>query len=135
MKPFDLSEFVVKTSIVIRECFDSHHIDIETDDAFLLKKEANGRRLVKILKRDIIYIQGSNNHVHIYTTKGESSVYLTFTEMVGRMDKNPKFYRVQRSYMINSDQFDELEGNTIYLKGFKVIMSPLYNANFQAYSI
>ncbi|MGO4875041.1 LytR/AlgR family response regulator transcription factor [Pedobacter psychrotolerans] len=130
LKPFDLSEFAQKTNVVIQEYFQPHRIDAETDEAFMLRKNPETKRLIKVLKRDIIYIQGANNHIHFYTTGGDYSVYMTFTEIEERLANDLKFYRVQRSYIINSDQLDEVEGNTLYLKGYQVIMSPNYNASF-----
>lgn len=130
LKPFNLSEFARKTEVVIREFFDTLELDNETEDAFLLRKEIDSKRLIKVPKADIIYIQGANNHIHFYTTGGDYSVYMTFSEIRERLSGHPKFYHVQRSYIINTDQLDEIEGNTIYLKGYQVIMSPLYNAPF-----
>ena len=130
LKPFDLSEFADKTTVVVNEYFQPHHLDIETDDAFLLRKEPDSKRLVKVLKKNIIYIQGANNHIHFFTTHGDYSVYMTFKEITQRLLTDPNFFIVQRSYIINRQQLDEVEGNTLYLKDYQVPMSPNYSQSF-----
>ena len=130
LKPFDLSEFADKTTVVVNEFFQPHHLDNETDDAFLLRKKPDSKRLIKVLKRNIIYIQGANNHIHFFTTHGDYSVYMTFKEITERLVRDPNFFMVQRSYIINREQLDEVEGNTLYLKEYQVPMSPNYSQSF-----
>jgi two-component system LytT family response regulator len=66
LKPFNLPEFAKGTEVVLKEFFSPLKLESETEDSFLLRTEREKTTLTRVLKEDIAYIQGANNHIHIY---------------------------------------------------------------------
>jgi two-component system LytT family response regulator len=125
LKPFDIGDFAEVVNEVITEYYDSQSLVNEDEQAFFLRTNGERGRLTKVLKKDIIYLQGSNNHVHIYTP--------TIKEMEERLTENGHFYRVHKSYMINTLFLKEINGHKIDLGKYQVLMSPQYKSAFMEY--
>lgn len=86
----------------------------DKDEYMFVKTERN--KYVKVLFKDIIYIQRANNYSIFNTTKGSVISNFTLTGLEKKLfDKN--CVRVHRSHIINMDYFESLEGNNILLKG------------------
>jgi len=133
LKPFDIADFAVVVNEVLSECYDAQRIVNENEDAFFLRTNGERGRLTKVLKKDIIYLQGSNNHVHIYTPTNDYSVYMTIKEMEEKLQQNERFYRVHKSYIINTSFVREINGHKIDLGKYEVLMSPQYKEAFMHY--
>ncbi|MCX2492402.1 LytTR family DNA-binding domain-containing protein [Pedobacter sp. PF22-3] len=133
LKPFDIGDFAIVVNEVISECYDAQQIVNENEDAFFLRTNGERGRLTKVLKKDIIYIQGSNNHVHIYTPTNDYSVYMTIKEMEEKLKENEHFFRVHKSYIINTSYVKEINGHKIDLGKYEVLMTPQYKEAFMDY--
>ncbi|WP_316825962.1 MULTISPECIES: LytTR family DNA-binding domain-containing protein [Pedobacter] len=130
LKPFDLPEFAKGTEAVLKEFFSPITLEEETDDSFFLRTDPEKTTLTRVLKDDITYIQGANNNVYIYTQENYYSVYMTFTEIEQKLADSINFYRIQRSYIINSGHVKAISGNMVNAGKYNVLMSPNYNAKF-----
>lgn len=130
LKPFDLPKFVKETEVVLKEFFTPLSLERETEDSFFLRISNEKTELVRVMKNEIAYIQGANNHIHIYTQTENYSVYMTFTEIEERLSGSVNFYRIQRSYIINSSHVQSISGNKVHIGKYEVLMSPNYNALF-----
>lgn len=133
LKPFNIGDFAEVVNEVVTEYYDAQNVVSETDKAFFLRTNGERGRLTKILKAEIIYLQGSNNHVHIYTINNNYPVYMTIKEMEERLNENKHFYRVHKSYMINTAFVKEINGHKVDLGKYEVIMSPQYKTAFMEY--
>ncbi|MDQ0638673.1 DNA-binding LytR/AlgR family response regulator [Pedobacter sp. W3I1] len=118
---------------VLSEYYDTQRLVQENEEAFFLRTSGERGRLTKVLKKDIIYLQGSNNHVHIYTPTNDYSVYMTIKEMEEKLRENEQFYRVHKSYMINTTFVKEINGHKIDLGKYEVLMTPQYKEAFMDY--
>lgn len=78
--------------------------------------------LVKIHFHDILYIEAWKEYVKIYTT---DKMYITLMSLSSIAEKlpNPTFYRTHRSYIVNLEKIEAVEGNTIKLKQHEVPLS------------
>jgi len=133
LKPFNLAEFARVVNDVLKECYASHTFEKESRDAFFFRASDDKGRVIKVLKKDVMFLQGSNNHVHLYTDVEDYSIYLTIKEMQEKLKHNPTFYRVHKSYIINSDFVKKIEGNKIDLGKYEVLMASHYKAAFSSY--
>jgi len=133
LKPFNICDFAEVVNQVITEYYDSQDLMMEDGQAFFLRTNGERGKLTKVLKKDIIYLQGSNNHVHIYTQNNNYSVYMTIKEMEEKLSENPNFYRVHKSYIINTEFVREINGHKIDLGKYEVIMTPQYKTSFMEY--
>lgn len=130
LKPIDLDTFSQKVYTVLLECYDNL---IDDDyDAFYLRVGERGFR-VKVLKEDIIYIQAAGNHLHIFTSDKHYTIYYSLVEMVQKLIKNTNFFRVHKSYIINTNFVHSIHGNTIHLQKYDVLMTAPFKADFVRY--
>jgi len=127
LKPIDLSKFAEVTNTVILECFDDP-LD-EDSQAFYLRTAERGYR-IRVLKSDIIYIQAAGNYLHIFTPETYHTIYYSLKEIAIRLSKKTNFYRVHKSYIINTEYIKDIQGNTIHLQKYDVLMTDPYKADF-----
>lgn len=130
LKPFNIGDFAEVVNEVISEYYDSQILVRGNRKAFFLRTNGERGKLIKVLKKDIIYLQGSNNHVHIYTPENDYSVYMTIKEMEELLSCDAYFYRVHKSYIINTRFVQEINGHTIDLGKYEVLMTPQYKQAF-----
>ncbi|MGN7986068.1 LytR/AlgR family response regulator transcription factor [Pedobacter sp. 22226] len=130
LKPFNIGDFAEVVNQVISEYYDSQILVRGNRKAFFLRTNGERGKLIKVLKKDIIYLQGSNNHVHIYTPENDYSVYMTIKEMEELLSSDRYFYRVHKSYIINTRFVQEINGHTIDLGKYEVLMTPQYKQAF-----
>lgn len=133
LKPFNMADFAEVVNEVLSEYYGTQRLVQENEEAFFLRTNGERGRLTKVLKKDIIYLQGSNNHVHIYTPTNDYSVYMTIKEMEEKLRENEHFYRVHKSYMINTTYVKEINGHKIDLGKYEVLMTPQYKEAFMDY--
>ncbi|MBB4807366.1 DNA-binding LytR/AlgR family response regulator [Chryseobacterium defluvii] len=72
-------------------------------------------QLVKLFFKDIIYIEALKDYLRIHVS--ESERYVTHSTMKAMEEKLPPyFFRIQRSYIINTKYIKSFYGNTVKLK-------------------
>ncbi|MEC5143736.1 LytTR family DNA-binding domain-containing protein [Chitinophaga sp. 212800010-3] len=84
-----------------------------------------GNKFEKIYFKDILYIQGLQNYVVIYTLKNK---YLTLLNMKKLEEdlNSQSFIRVHKSYIVAIDKIESIEGNEIYIQSHRVPISRNY---------
>ena len=132
LKPIGLSEFIDVVTDVIAHTPDWMIEPYENTEALFLRT-GERNKLTRVLKKDIIYIQGAGNYVDVFLEDLRLSTYMTMLEMEALLEKDPRFFRVQKSYIINEGHVQKIDGNTIYLLGHTVSMSGNYNGKFIDY--
>jgi len=130
LKPIELSRFAEEVNTVIRECFDNP-LD-EDNQAFYIRTGERGYR-VKVQKSDIIYFQGAGNYLYIFTEHEHFIIYYSLVDMEKKLSQNSNFYRVHKSYIINADHIQSIQGNTIHLQKYDVLMTAPFKINFIRY--
>ncbi|AZQ60908.1 response regulator transcription factor [Flammeovirga pectinis] len=71
------------------------------------------QQIKKIWLNDIKYIESQNNYINIVTTKGELLPLLTLKEIQKQLSN--KFLKVQKSFIVNVDFVEAIEGNSIVI--------------------
>ncbi|MGC4039028.1 MAG: LytTR family DNA-binding domain-containing protein [Chitinophagaceae bacterium] len=92
------------------------------DDYFFIKC---GSKYEKIFFADILYAEGMQNYVTIYTTKGKYMTLLYLKNLEENLDKN-SFIRVHKSFIVAVDKIDAIEGNEISIQSHRVPISRNY---------
>ena len=95
---------------------------IETDDYFFIKC---GTKYEKVLFEDILYVEGMQNYVNIYTLKGKYVTILSLKSLEENLDKKA-FIRVHKSYIVAVNKIDGIEGNEIFIQNNKIPISRNY---------
>ena len=84
-----------------------------------------GSKYEKILLDDILYVQGLQNYVTIYTTKGKYMTLLYLKNLEENLD-GLSFMRVHKSYIVSISKIDGIEGNEIFLGTNRIPISRNY---------
>src|SRR6202000_247729 len=78
-----------------------------------------GSKYEKIYFKDILYIQGTQNYVTIYTHKGKYMTLLYLKNLEENLDSQA-FIRVHKSYIVSIDKIEGIEGNEIFIQSHHI---------------
>lgn len=81
------------------------------DDHFYVKEDGI---LVKVMFRDILYVEGVKDYIFIHTKDKRHMVLTSMKSAMARLDSEG-FLRVHRSYIINTAYVTALEGNMLHI--------------------
>ena len=84
-----------------------------------------GSKYEKIHFADILYVQGTQNYVTLYTNKGKYLTLLYLKNLEENLDPR-LFIRVHKSYIVSIDKIEAIEGNEIFIQSHRVPMSRNY---------
>jgi len=84
-----------------------------------------GSKYEKIFFNQILYIEGMQNYITIYTEKGKYVTLLYLKNLEENLDSR-SFIRVHKSYIVSIDKIEGIEGNEIFIKGNRIPMSRNY---------
>ncbi len=79
----------------------------------------------KVLIADIQYIQSSSEYVTIYTKSRRTMLYSSMDGMLKKLPSN--FIRVHRSYIVNLNAIDKVNGNTVEVNNQSISVSKTYH--------
>ncbi|NLR92033.1 MULTISPECIES: LytR/AlgR family response regulator transcription factor [Flammeovirga] len=114
LKPISFDRFY-KSCIKARDSFSAN----EKEDHFLFIKVE--QQIKKIWCKEIQYIESKNNYINIVTSDSEHLTHLTLKEI---QDKLPStFIKVQKSFIVNMDAVEAIEGNCVIVKNQMISMS------------
>jgi DNA-binding LytR/AlgR family response regulator len=84
-----------------------------------------GNKYEKIYFNDILYIQGLQNYVTIWTHKCKYMTLLNLKNLEENLDSR-SFIRVHKSYIVAIDKIDSIEGNEIFIQSYRIPISRNY---------
>lgn len=84
-----------------------------------------GSKYEKIHFDQILYIEGMQNYITIYTQKGKFVTLLYLKNLEENLDGR-KFIRVHKSYIVSIDKIEGIEGNEIFIQSHRIPMSRNY---------
>jgi len=91
-------------------------------DHFFIK---SGSKYEKIHLDDILYIQGMQNYVIIYTSKTKYMALLYLKNLEENLD-NKSFIRVHKSYIVSVSKIEGIEGNELFIQSHRIPISRNY---------
>lgn len=94
----------------------------EPDDYFFIKC---GSKYEKIPFEEIMYVEGMQNYVNIYTLKGKYVTMLSLKNLEENLDQKA-FIRVHKSYIVAISKIDGIEGNEIFMQNNRIPISRNY---------
>lgn len=104
-KPHKKSDLLAAIQIALKQ-------DEPAETKFLLVK--NWGSSLRIPINDIMYIESSGNYIHIYTTKEKIISRQSLEWAEEHLPKN-QFLRVQRSFLVNTNQVSRLNAKSLYI--------------------
>jgi two-component system LytT family response regulator len=84
-----------------------------------------GSKYEKIHFDDILYVQGLQNYVTIYTVKGKYITMLYLKNLEENLDSK-SFIRVHKSYIVSTGKIEAIEGNEIFIQSHRIPISRNY---------
>ncbi len=83
---------------------------IDTQETyFFVKSDA---KIIRIAFDDVLFIEALQKYIRIYTTKEKITTLLSITKVLELLPAQ-QFYRIHRSYVLNIDKIDNIEGNMV----------------------
>lgn len=94
----------------------------ETTDYFFIKC---GNKYEKIHFDDILFVEGMQNYVTIYTRKGKYVTLLYLKNLEQNLD-NRSFIRIHKSYIVSINKIEGIEANEIFIQSHRIPISRNY---------
>ncbi|GAB3954317.1 LytTR family DNA-binding domain-containing protein [Spirosoma harenae] len=92
------------------------------DEYFFVKC---GNKYEKIFFEDILFVEGMQNYVTIFTNKGKYVTLLNMKSLEQNLDGHA-FLRVHKSYMVSISKIEGIEGNEICIQNHRIPISRNY---------
>lgn len=84
-----------------------------------------GSKYEKIYFNQILYVEGMQNYITLYTEKGKFVTLLYLKNLEENLDPR-SFIRVHKSYIVSIDKIEAIEGNEIFIQTHRIPMSRNY---------
>lgn len=95
----------------------------EADEGYCFIK--CGNKYEKIYFDEILYVEGMQNYVTIFTAKGKYITLLNLKSLEQNLDSK-LFIRVHKSYIVSTGKIDGIEGNDIFIQQHRIPISRNY---------
>ncbi len=119
LKPIAFARFTKAVSKAQQQInvkqFRSPTVTKEEQSSLFINPGVRGK-VIRIKTSEIIYIEGLKNYVTLYTETGKHITYLTLGETLTALPGNV-FTRIHKSFVINLQKIDIVEGNKVMMKG------------------
>jgi DNA-binding LytR/AlgR family response regulator len=121
-KPFTYQRFLeaLQKVQVKKEEEDSSN---ENDHIFI---KADGK-LIRLKNEDILYIESMGDYVKFVTAEKKYITHNTIKNLETKVDPL-KFMKVHRSYIVNLARIDDIQENTLYIKGTMIPISKAHKS-------
>jgi DNA-binding LytR/AlgR family response regulator len=94
----------------------------QDEDYFFIKC---GNKYEKIPFEEILYVEGMQNYVNIYTDKGKFITMLSLKSLEENLGER-SFIRVHKSYIVAINKINGIEGNEIFIQTGRIPISRNY---------
>lgn len=135
LKPYSLGKFI----ITVNELFPDDNDTIEQpvkNDFFFVKSKDDDLKILKIKYADVIAIESKQNYIMIYTSKKNILTYMTLSEIAKILKPMPNFMQLHRSYLINQDHIEMIDGNLVKMVNeIRITVGDSYRNEFNAFII
>jgi two-component system, LytTR family, response regulator len=130
LKPVKMERFlksVNKVEAMLRSHSQREIIPAEVNDDFIFVKSE--RKYIKLNFSDIYFIEGLKDYVIIHANKGK---YMTAMNVKTVLNKLPRsiFFRTSKSYIINVNHIDEIDGEDVIIQDSKIPIGRSYREKF-----
>lgn len=115
---FDQSVIKFMELFSIKKTIESNYIFVKSDG-----------RQVKLFFDDILYIEGLKDYLKIFTKTSKILVLETMKSFEEKLPQN--FQRIHRSYTINTDCINAVDGNLVYISDQLLPIGETYRKDFK----
>lgn len=93
-----------------------------------------GDSFIRILWKDILYIEGMQNYVRLHFRDKSLIVHQTMASLEQMFPENT-FFRIHRSYIVNVNCIDSVSGNRIFINGKELPISTAKRDKFYSKAV
>ncbi|MDP9079336.1 MAG: LytTR family DNA-binding domain-containing protein [Bacteroidota bacterium] len=130
LKPYSLSKF----ASTIAKLFPAQTETKNADDFFFVKNKNDHLKIVKIRFDEVVAIESKQNYVLIHTLSKQILTYMSLTEISKTFEHLPNFVQYQRSFVLNKEHIESINGNTIQMvNGVQITVGEYYRKDFTAF--
>jgi DNA-binding LytR/AlgR family response regulator len=115
-KPFTYKRFIEALERIEKNAETPSSVPAVQKDHFFIKVD---HKLVKLMNDQILYIESMGDYVRFVTQDKKLVTLNTMKNLEERMDPN-QFVKVHRSYIVNINKIDDLQGNQIFIQKHEV---------------
>jgi DNA-binding LytR/AlgR family response regulator len=133
LKPYSLGKFV----ITFNKLFPKNEQVINNDvgkDYFFVKSKEDNLKMIRVKYADIVAVESKQNYILIHTMNKNIFAYMSLTEIANILTTYSQFIRVQRSFLINTEFIELIDGNNIKMKtGLEITVGDSYRKEFHTF--
>lgn len=135
LKPYTLGKFAITVHKLFPKLNEQKPIAEQVAaDFFFVKSKEDNLKLIRINFADVIAVESKQNYILIHTSNKNILTYLSLTEMARILAGKTEFMQLHRSYIINSQKIDAIDGNTLQLNnGLKLTVGDNYKIAFETF--
>lgn len=125
LKPFSYQQFCE----AIENLSDNKSSDVLKSDQEHIMLKGDAKNLFhRINCNDLYYLEGMRNYVAYHQFNGRIVSHITMGEAELSLPKY--FIRIHRSYIINTNHIERVDGNSIYINGKSLPLGKTYKKDF-----
>ena len=138
LKPYSLGKFVITINKLFPERPAPIKAEVETkierSDFFFVKSREDHLKIVKIKYDEVVAIESKQNYVVIHALEKKILTYMSLTEIAKILLAYPEFIQLHRSYIVNQDHIESIDGNLVkMINGIQISVGDFYRKEFNAF--
>ncbi len=103
--------------------------EVINDSPILFVK--SGITHIKVNLNELLYVEAVNDYAKLFLQNGKNIlINLSLKELLQKIQHH-SFLQVHRSYVINMEQIELVENDSIHIKGFEIPIGKTYRQSFQ----
>ena len=131
LKPYSLTKFATTISKLFPQNEKPVLEERVVDNYFFVKNKDEHLKIVKIKYDDVIAVESKQNYVMIHTITKKVLTYMSLTEISKIFTRFQNFEQFQRSFIINKEHIDNIDGNTInMINGIQITIGEILQKRF-----
>ncbi len=125
LKPFSLDRFIMAIDRVKEKLLEQIP---KSDEGQFIYIKSEGI-IHKIILEELIYGEARGNNVLVVTDKQQLITTMTFTNFESLLPRST-FLKVHRSFIINKNQIDRIQGNRVFINSIEIPIGSKYKEYF-----
>lgn len=101
----------------------------QSNNFFVIK---DGTKRVKMKMNELLFAKSEKNYIDIYTTKKKYVLRQTIESFVLEVD-SPKFIKAHRSFAVNINNIEKIEGSELLIQNHTIPLSRSYKKSILAF--
>lgn len=134
LKPYSITKFASTMLKLFPQNEKTVWVEKMIDNYFFVKNKDDHLKIVKINFDDVIAVESKQNYVMIHTATKKVLTYMSLTEISKIFSRFRNFEQFQRSFILNKEHIDSIDGNTIIMvNDLKITVGELYKKDFSLF--